>query len=353
MSDTAMRTIDLRSDTFTLPSKLMRARIAEAEVGDDYYGEDPAVRRLEAHCRDLSGKEAAVFCTSGMLANQLAIASQTTPGDEIVTEQGYHVNLYESGQYARYCQIVLNPRETADGVLRPLDVEHAIVSKPRESMYAQVALVSLENTINSRQGKVFPYAELERMRAFTRERGIRLHLDGARLWNAHVRAGIPVSAYAAQTDTLSVCFSKCLGAPLGSVLMGDEDVIERARRLRIWHGSGFHQAGICAEAAMFALTHQLSRIEEDHRLTAILAGLLVEEPSLGVRPETVETNMIHLDFCGCSVAAERFQELCSENGILAFAVPGNRLRLVVSSRVDEADVRAAASTLCRLRRTLP
>jgi threonine aldolase len=344
--------VDLRSDTFSLPSSEMRDVIARAEVGDEYYGEDASVRRLEAACKDLTGKEDALFCTTGMLANQLAIASQTYPGDEVITEYGYHVNLYESGQYARFCQVVLNARETADGVLRVSDVERAIVSKPRELTYSQVALVALENTISSRQGKIYPLQELENIRLFTRQRAIRMHLDGARLWNAHVRTKIPLTAYAQQTDTLSISFSKGLGAPIGSVLLGPADAIERARRLRVWHGSGFHQIGFCAEAARFSLTRQLERLEEDHRLTALLANLLAGEPTLGVRSEAIETNIIHLDFRGRTTTAEEFRILCEENGVLAFTVPINCLRLVVCRNVDEDGIRAAAHTICCLSRRL-
>jgi len=330
----------------------MRVRIASAEVGDEYYGEDPSVRRLEEHCKALSGKEGALFCTTGMLANQLAIACQTSPGDEVVTEYGYHVHLYESGQYARFCQVVMNGRETEDGVLRASDIERAIASKPRERTYCQVALASLENTISGRQGKVFPFDALRQACEFTRAHGIRLHLDGARLLNAHVRTKIPVASYAEQTDTLSISFSKCLGAPLGSILLGPADVIERARRLRVWHGSGFHQIGFYAEAAYFALTQQLGRLEEDHRLTSLLADLLAEEPLLGVRPDTVETNMVYLNFQGRSVSAEQFRRLCEENGVLAFTVPVNCLRLVVSRKVDEDGIRTAARIICRLSKRL-
>jgi Beta-eliminating lyase len=168
--------IDLRSDTFSLPSKEIRESIAMAEVGDDYYGEDKSAAHLESYCSELFGKEAALFTTSGMLANQLAVALQVTRGNEVVTEYRYHLNLFESAQYAALCHVVLNPRVTEDGVLRAEDVEKAMASKPREAQYAQVQLVAIENPIGSQQGKIFPLEDLRHLRRFTAERKIHLHM---------------------------------------------------------------------------------------------------------------------------------------------------------------------------------
>lgn len=337
--------IDLRSDTFTLPSPEMRERIARAEVGDDYYGEDESVNRLEDYCKELFGKEDALFTTSGMLANQLAVLSQVGRGNEVVTEYNYHINLYESAQHAAFCHVVLNGRETRDGVLRAVDVARAIASKPRESTYAQVELVSIENTINSRQGKIFPLDEIKALRDFTRQRGIRLHMDGARLFHSHVATGIPLGDYAREVDTLSVCFSKSLGAPFGSMLFGNREVIREARRFRVWHGSGFHQIGMYAEAAYFALTRQLGRLAEDHRLTKLLAEELARLPELGVAPAEVETNMIYLNLPGPGLDAAEFAARCEEKGLRVLVAPVGMIRLVVSRNVREADVRKAAEIL--------
>jgi threonine aldolase len=337
--------IDLRSDTFTLPSAEMRAHMAQAEVGDDYYGEDKSVNRLEDYCREVFGKEAAIFTTSGMLANQLAVISQTTPGNEFVTEYNYHINLYESAQYASFCHVVVNGRETADGVLRVEDVRRALDSKPRESTYAQVELVTIENTINSRQGKIFPFDEIQRLRVFTKDRGLRLHMDGARLLHAHIATGIPLDAYAREVDTLGICFSKSLGAPFGSILMGSKDVIDKARRYRVWYGSGFHQIGIYAEAAYFALTRQLPQLYEDHRLTKLLAERLASQSNLDVRPERVETNMIFIDLAKTGVDAEDFVRRCGERGLLVLVFPPNKIRLVVNRNVTEDGIFRAADIL--------
>jgi threonine aldolase len=336
--------IDLRSDTFSLPSKEIRESIAMAEVGDDYYGEDKSAAHLESYCSELFGKEAALFTTSGMLANQLAVALQVTRGNEVVTEYRYHLNLFESAQYAALCHVVLNPRVTEDGVLRAEDVEKAMASKPREAQYAQVQLVAIENPIGSQQGKIFPLEDLRHLRRFTAERKIHLHMDGARIFNAHVATRIPLRDYAREADTLTVCFSKGLGAPFGSMFLGNREIIQAARRLRMWYGSGFHQIGFCAEAAYFALTHQMDRIAEDHRLAQLLAGLLREE-GLPVDRRPVETNMIYLDFSTSGVNPDHFVLRCKKAGLLVLAYPPCYVRLVVCRNVNEQNIRKAAEIL--------
>ncbi len=340
--------IDLRSDTFTQPTPAMREHISRAEVGDDYYGEDKSANRLEDYCRELFGKEAAIFTTSGMLSNQLAVASQVAPGNELVTEYNYHINLYESAQYASLCGVLINGRETHDGVLRVADVAAAIASKPREDVYAQVELIAIENTINHRQGKIFPFEELQALHEFTAANGIRLHLDGARLFHAHVVNGIPLHEYASQADTVNVCFSKGLGAPFGSMMLGPRDVVDKARRLRVWHGSGFHQIGIYAEAAYYALTHHLESLAEDHRLTRLLAEELARRTDLGIDPSAVETNMIFIDLARLGCEPAEFENRCRDEGLLLLGFPPRMARLVICRNVNEVEVLSAAEILARV-----
>ena len=334
--------IDLRSDTFTLPTAEMREHIAQAEVGDDYYGEDRSANRLEDYCKELFGKEDAIFTTSGMLANTLAVITQVERGNEFVTEFNYHINLYESAQHAAFCGVILNCRETSDGVLRVADVSRAIDSKPRESVYSQVQLVSIENTINHRQGKIFPLDEIKNLRNFTQQKGINLHMDGARLFHSHVVSGIPLDVYAREVDTLGVCFSKGLGAPFGSMLLGPRELIEKARRYRVWYGSGFHQIGIYAEAAYFALTRHLETLAEDHRLTKLLAEKLAQRPELGIDPASVETNMIFIDLGGLGLDVAEFETKCRERGLLLLAFPPSMARMVVCRNANESEIRKAA-----------
>jgi threonine aldolase len=208
--------------------------------------------------------------------------------------------------------------------------------------------VTVENTVNSKQGKIFPLKDIEELHEFTSGRGISLHLDGARLFNAHIATGIPLSDFAANVDTISVCFSKGLGAPLGSMLLGPRDIIERARRLRIWHGSGFHQIGICAEAAYYGLRRQLDRLHEDHRLTRMLAERLAELPLFGICLSGVQTNMIYLNLPGGLPMVNELIVRAAGQGVLIGSFPPNMARLVVCRNVEEPDIVNAADILLRI-----
>jgi threonine aldolase len=335
--------IDLRSDTFTQPSHLLRQRMFAAEVGDDYYREDPSVNRLQDYCKELFRVEDALFCTSGMLANLLAFSVQAGRGAEVVTEYNYHANLYESAQHAAFGGYVLNGITTADGILRAEDLERAIASKPREPVYSQVALVSIENPISSFGGKLYPIEELRRLRALTKSQGIKLHLDGARIFNAHVATGIPLSEYAREADTMTVSFSKGLGAPFGSAVLGSRAVIDAARRLRVWHGSGMHQCGIYAEAALAALTCQMDRLHEDHRLAQLLATKISEDRRIAGGVCRSETNMVVVDLTPAGDNASCVVETCRELGLLVQHLPPNKVRFVVSREISEREVYRAAT----------
>ena len=340
--------IDLRSDTFTLPSSAMRLTMQNAVVGDDYYQEDESVNKLQEYCKKLFGVEDALFTTTGMLSNRLAILSQTEPGDEIITEHDYHLNLFEGGATAALGGVVINAIHTSDGVIRLDDIKRAIFSKPREDIYAQVKLISLENTINSRQGKVYPFKELETISTFCRENNISLHLDGARLFNAHIATAIPLDMYAGLADTLNVCFSKGLGSPFGSMLMGSTEVIKKAKKLRIWLGSGFHQAGINAEACYYALTSQLDRLREDHRLTKLLAERLSFIPRLKLNLDEIETNMIFFDVSQYNITAKEFVEKCKVKGLLLCEWLPTVIRIVVHRDINEEDIERAYSIISEI-----
>lgn len=327
--------INLRSDTFTTPSYEMRKVMQQAEVGDDYYDEDPSAIKLQEYCKELFQVEDALFMTSGMLSNRLAVMSQTSAGDEIITEHNYHLNLFESGPTAALARVVINTVKTIDGIIRVEDIKCAINAKPREDFYSSVTLVSLENTINSYQGKIYPINEIEFVSAYCRDKGISLHLDGARLFNAHVATGIPLHIYASYVDTLSVCFSKGLGSPFGSMLMGKKDIIKKAKRLRVWLGSGFHQIGIYAEAARFALSSQLERLKIDHRLTKQLAEKLMLISNLNVDVNNIETNMIFLDISKFNISADEFVERCKSNGLLLCSWLPSLIRIVVHRDITE------------------
>ena len=340
--------IDLRSDTTTLPSKALRECLQHAEVGDDSFGEDKSVNRLQDYCRELFNVEEALFVTSGMLANRLAVLSQTSRGDEIATEYGYHINFFDSAATAALCGVVLNTKKTQDGILRVEDIEEMLESKPRYHIFAQLKLITLENTINSRQGQLFPYEELKRIRTFSKTKDLSIHLDGARLFNAHIACGIPLAGYAQEVDTLSVCFSKGLGAPFGSVLMGKKDIIEKAKRFRTWLGSGYHQIGFYAEAAYFALTRQMERLKEDHRLTKILAEKLSVIKELKVNPQNIITNIIFLDTEDLHVSAQDFINQCFEKGVLLFPWLPTVVRAVIHRDIDEGQIQKASEVILKV-----
>ena len=283
-----MKTIDLRSDTVTRPTPLMRAAMAQAVVGDDVYGEDPTVNRLEALAAALLGKEAALFVSSGTQSNLTALLSHCERGDEYLVGQQAHTSRWEGGGAAVLGGIQPQPLDfEADGSLDLVKVAGAI--KPDDYHFARSRLLCLENT---QAGKVLPLAYLESAARLAAERGLRLHLDGARAFNAAVKLGVPIQAIATHFDSVSVCLSKGLGAPVGSVLCGSSGFIKKARRWRKVLGGGMRQAGIVAAAGIVALERHIDRLAEDHANARLLAEGLARLDELQVDPASVQTNMV-------------------------------------------------------------
>lgn len=333
--------IDLRSDTVTKPSEEMRAYMAKAPVGDDAYGEDASVNLLQDYCKELFQKEDALFVTSGMMANRLAFLSQTNPGDEVITDYTYHVNFFDSAPMAFIAKVVMNTWHTPDGILRPHHIEEALNSKQRYDYFAQPKLVSLENTINGWAGKIFPFEDLKATYNFAKQKGLAVHLDGARLFNAHVKTDISLAEYASYADTLSVCFSKGLGAPYGSMLMGSRETINKARRFRIWLGGGVHQAGMQAAAAYYAVKHHIDSLKKDHELAKHLAQLLLDIPGVSVNCDEIETNMVQITVSH----SDAFLDQCTKKGLLLFPwVPGVT-RAVIHRHINREDIEKAAEII--------
>lgn len=328
-----MKPIDFRSDTVTKPTPAMRRLIADAEVGDDVYGEDPTVRRLEERVAERLGLEAAVFVPSGTQANQIAIGAHCRSGDEVLTEEGSHILHYEGGAVPALWGVQPAALPGERGLLKPETVAAAVrednVHNPR------TRLLSLENTHNRGGGTVWP---LERFRAVVeagRKAGLAVHLDGARLFNAEVAAGKPASEWASLTDSTSVCFSKGLGAPVGSALAGRADVIREARRLRKRLGGGMRQAGILAAAALYALEHHVERLAEDHANARRLAEGLAQLPGVKVDLSRVETNMVFADLARPAAEASA---LLLKQGVLANPTGPHSIRLVCHLDVSRADI---------------
>ncbi|MHC6657159.1 low-specificity L-threonine aldolase [Aeromonas salmonicida] len=325
-----MRYIDLRSDTVTQPTDAMRQSMLHAEVGDDVYGEDPGVNGLEAYGADLLGKEAALFVPSGTMSNLLAVMSHCQRGEGAVLGSAAHIYRYEAQGSAVLGSVALQPVPMqADGSLALADVRAAIA--PDDAHFAQTRLVCLENTHN---GKVLPLSYLHEMREFVDEHGLLLHLDGARLFNAVVASGRSVRELAAPFDSISICLSKGLGAPVGSLLVGSHAFIARARRLRKMVGGGMRQAGILAQAGLFALQQHVVRLGDDHRRARRLAEGLAALPGVRLDLGQVQTNMVFLQLTGGESAP--LLAFMKERGIL-FSGYGE-LRLVTHLQINDDDI---------------
>ena len=325
-----MRYIDLRSDTVTQPTDAMRQAMLHAEVGDDVYGEDPGVNALEAFGARLLGKQAALFVPSGTMSNLLAVMSHCQRGEGAILGNAAHIYRYEAQGSAVLGSVALQPLPMQrDGTLAFDDIRAALA--PDDAHFVQTRLICLENTHN---GKVLPLSYLQEMGAFVAERGLKLHLDGARLFNAAVASETPVEVIAAPFDSISICLSKGLGAPVGSLLVGSHDFIARARRLRKMLGGGMRQAGILAQAGLFALEQHVTRLADDHRRAKRLAEGLAALPGIELDLSLVHSNMVFLRLReGESAPLLAFMK---ERGIL-FSGYGE-LRLVTHLQINDDDI---------------
>lgn len=325
-----MRYIDLRSDTVTQPTDAMRQAMLHAEVGDDVYGEDPGVNALEAFGARLLGKQAALFVPSGTMSNLLAVMSHCQRGEGAILGNAAHIYRYEAQGSAVLGSVALQPLPMQrDGTLAFDDIKAALA--PDDAHFVQTRLICLENTHN---GKVLPLSYLQEMGAFVAERGLKLHLDGARFFNAAVASETPVEVIAAPFDSISICLSKGLGAPVGSLLVGSHDFIARARRLRKMLGGGMRQAGILAQAGLFALEQHVSRLADDHRRAKRLAEGLAALPGIELDLSLVQSNMVFLRLReGESAPLLAFMK---ERGIL-FSGYGE-LRLVTHLQINDDDI---------------
>ncbi|MCU0697443.1 MAG: low-specificity L-threonine aldolase [Myxococcaceae bacterium] len=327
-----MTPIDLRSDTVTRPTAGMRRAMAEAEVGDDVWGDDPTVQRLEAVLAERLGFEAGLFLPSGTQSNLAALLTHCARGDEVLLGDRSHTFVHEGGGAAALGSIHSHPLPNqADGSLRAADVEAAI--KPDDAHFAKSRLLCLENTI---EGQVVPQALVEAACRVARARGLATHLDGARLFNAAVKSRCAPAGLTRPFDSVSVCLSKGLGAPVGSVLVGARDFVRAARRWRKVLGGGMRQVGVLAAAGLFALEHHVERLEDDHLNAALLAERLSGVP--GLEPEPVQTNMVWVRVS--STLAPRFVERLAEGGVLASGA--ERLRFVTHLDVSRDDIERAA-----------
>jgi threonine aldolase len=337
------RAVDLRSDTVTRPTPAMRLAMAEAEVGDDVFGDDPTVIALERRVATLAGKEAALYVPSGTMGNQLAVHVLTHPADEVLLEADSHIYVYEQGGIAANSGCLAHPVAGERGVL-PLE---AIVAALRaeDDHVARVSLVCAENTHNRAGGAIVPLERLRALAALARERGLRVHLDGARLWNASVATGIPVAEWAACADTVMMCFSKALGAPVGSILAGPAPAIRAARRARKRWGGGMRQVGILAAACLHALDHHVARLAEDHARAKRLAAGFAEAP--GARVIAPDTNLVFADLEAPGPDARALVTALEARGVRLSAYGPRRVRAVLHLDVDDEGVERAIAEFRR------
>jgi len=339
-----MTIVDLRSDTFTRPTPAMRAAMASAEVGDDVWGDDPTAIALEAKAAALLGKEAALYVPSGTMANQIALLLHCRPGDEVIVGRGAHTRLYESGAGAAWAGVQFAEVGGADGTFTADDVDGAAL--PDDRNLPRTRLVAVENTHNRGGGRVWPRAQVEAMAARARARGLGLHLDGARIWNAAVATGIPERELAAPFDTVSACFSKGLGAPVGSVIAGARGDVERARRFRKMLGGGMRQVGILCAAALYALEHHRARLADDHANARRLAAGLEGVSGLRLDAGRVDTNIVIFEILeSAGVSAAELARRTEAAGVRLHAIAPARLRAVTHLDVDAAGVDRAIAAV--------
>src|SRR5262245_20257734 len=341
------RFIDLRSDTVTRPSEGMRHAMASAQVGDDVFGDDPTIIALEARVANLLKKEAALFVPSGTMGNFLGVACLADTGDEVILERQCHVMNYEVSSVAALHGVQLNALDGDRGILTAAQIEPHIKVQSLHTPGTRV--IAMENTHNRAGGRVYPFDEMKRVKALAERNDIRVHLDGARLCNAHVQAKVALADYAACADTVSMCFSKGLGAPVGSILVSTQEVINRARRLRKRLGGGMRQSGILAAAALYALDNNIERMRDDHANAKRLASFVEQVRGLSIL-FPVETNIVVARVDESVIKSEAVLAQLKERGVLAVPFGAARVRMVTHLDVSADDIERAGEVLLSLGR---
>jgi len=335
--------IDLRSDTVTKPTPAMRKAMAEAEVGDDVWGEDPSVNRLEARAAEIVGKEAAMFVPSGIMGNNIGLKLHTEHGQEIICDSRAHILEYELAMMAWFTGCVPRAIATEDGILSWAQIRHEI--RALSPHHAPTALIELENTHNMGSGAVYPIDTIREICDGAHGLGLKVHMDGARVFNAAEALGRPVREVVAPVDTVMFCLSKALGAPVGSMLAGTQAHITRARLLRKRLGGAMRQAGVLAAAGLIALEEHPKKLAQDHRNAHRIAEALARMPGVRLDPQKVRTNIIIFDASGTGLTPDQFTDRLKEHGILASTLYGRLVRLVTHHQVSPEDCERAVTAL--------
>jgi threonine aldolase len=342
--------IDLRSDTVTRPTAGMRAAMAAAEVGDDVFGEDPTVHRLEERVAELLGKEAALFVPSGTMSNQICLRAQTQPGDEIICEADCHIYHYEAGGPAVHSGLMCR---TVIGEFGVMDLEQICdLVRPDNEHMARTRMICLENTHNRGGGTIYPIAKIAAIAEWAHRRQLVMHLDGARLMNAVVATGIAAREWASHFDSVSLCFSKGLGAPVGSALAGSKELVHRGRRIRKLFGGGMRQAGILAAAVLYALDYHVDRLAEDHANAQLIAEAVRGLPGVRLRPPHIDTNLVFVEIEPRLGDSERLVRLLSAEGVLCLPLTRQSVRLCTHLDISQKQAERAAAILAAILRQL-
>jgi threonine aldolase len=321
----------------------MRRAMAEAEVGDDVYGEDPTVNRLEERAAEVLGKEAALFVPTGTMGNTIALKLHTNHGEEVICDARSHVMDWELSMMAWFAGCLARPVQTSDGILRWSEVKKAVRRGGPHN--APTSLLVVENTFNMAGGTVYPLPVLDEVCGEAHEAGLKVHMDGARIFNAAATAGVPASRIAANADTVMSCLSKGLGAPVGSILAGSEGDIARARLYRKRLGGGMRQAGVLAATGLLALEEGPRRLAEDHANAKLLARRLAAIPGIQLDPEAVQTNIVIFDISGTGLTSAQFSAELKSAGVLANGVGANHIRMVTHVDVSHADCEEACDAI--------
>lgn len=335
-----MNYIDLRSDTVTKPTAEMREAMALAEVGDDVYQEDPTVNRLQERAAEMLGKQAALFVPSGTMGNQICVNLHTRPGQEVITEERSHIFNYEMAAMAAVSGTLARPVKGEDGILDWPSIEAAI--RPRSAYYvAQTGLVTLENTHNMASGAIMPLKTMEDICKRAHSVGLPVHLDGARIFNASIAIGCDVADLARPVDSVMFCLSKGLCAPIGSVIAGSREFIDRALSVRRMFGGSMRQVGVIAAAGLVALEKMTARLEEDHRNARQLARGLADIPGVSIDAERIQTNIVVFNIEQTRVSTTELSSRLKEYGLLANGINAREMRLVTHNDVSSDDCRTA------------
>jgi threonine aldolase len=335
--------IDLRSDTVTRPTRAMRAAMQAADVGDDVFNEDPTVNRLQDKVAALLGKESALFVPSGTMSNQICVKAHTQPGDELLCDANCHIYNYEAGGAAVLSGVTCRTIDGDFGILDVTQLEDKI--RPDNEHLVRTRLVCLENSHNRGGGRLYAMEKIEAISGWARRHGLLMHLDGARLWNAAVATGIPLTQWAKHFDSVSVCFSKGLGAPIGSALAGPRDFVARGRRIRKLFGGGMRQAGVAAAGALFALENHVERLAEDHRHAQVLALAIADTPGLRLDPPEVETNLVWFQVDPELGTAKDVAAALKQRGVLIHPAAPQRCRACTHLDVSAAQAEKAAEII--------